>query len=101
MVTTELEGSTVVSKDQQDLIRGEFSPNDAHGIISHIISKKINFHEMRNFSNEVKFGKSEEFSVNRIDELKESLNALNEIIQKAKSEGKSVHLESHIAIEIV
>lgn len=101
METTQLEKSAAVQKDQQELIRGEFSPSDAQEIINHMISKKINFHEMRNFSSEVTSGKRDEFSIKRTSELKQSLNSLNEVIQNAKSEGKSIRIESHISIEII
>lgn len=101
MVTSQFEKSSEVRKDQQELIKGTFAPNDAKEIIDHIISKKINFHKLRIFGSEIKTGVSDDFSKRRIIELKESQNSLEEVIRNANAEGKSIRIESHISIEII
>lgn len=101
MESVQLQKSRDLKKDKQDLIRGEFSPEDAQEIINHMISKKISFHELRNFSSEIRFGNSDDFSQKRCEELKESQLTLSEVIQKAKEQGKMIRLESHISIEII
>lgn len=93
--------STDLRKDEQELIRGTFAPNDAKEIIDHIISKKINFHKLRSFGSEIKTGAGDDFSKKRIIELKASQDSLDEVIRNAGAQGKNVRIESHISIEIV
>ena len=101
MASVQLQTSTDLKKDNQDLIRGEFSPSDAQEIVNHMISKKISFHELRNFSSEIRFGQSDDFSQKRCEELKESQISLSEVIQKAEEQGKKIRLESKISIVII
>lgn len=99
--TTELKEKEVQIKTDQELIRGEFSPEDAHDILNHVIKKKINFHDMRNFSSQIRFGKSDEKSLARIKELELSRSTMNELIEKAKLEGKSLRIDATIFMELV
>lgn len=60
------------------LIEGEFLQNDARIILLQLLNSKINFHHMRKFSNEERFGKDREHSAKRLQALtkeKESLVA--------------------------
>lgn len=100
MNTTQVNQATITDNDQV-LILGEFSPEDAREIINHMITEKINYHGVRSFSNKVRFGEVDYDSERRIVELTNSRNALNTIIQNAKDQGKTLKIESNITIEII
>lgn len=101
MNTTQLSESTMSETNQHDLIKGEFSPEDASEIINHLFAKKINFHERRNFSDEIRLGEVDQNSKERIQELKESKALLNEFLKYAKEQGKNLRIESTISVEII
>ncbi len=98
-VTTQ-EISEIV-KGEYDLIKGEFSPEDALEIINHLIAKKISFHQLKNFSNEIRFGTVDEKSVTRCTELKQCSAAITDLIQQAEKQGKNLNIKSTISIELV
>lgn len=91
----------LVNKQTEDLVRGEYSAVEAREIVSNLISQKINFHNLRDFSSYERYGKPDENSVKRIAELKESRKLMLEIIDAAKEEGKTVIINSNITIELI
>ncbi len=101
MSNTQLEERTNITKDQQVLIKGEFSPEDASEIINHLLTKKIRFHEIRSFSSEIRLGEVDSNSMKRVHELKSSQESINAIIKKAKDAKKNLKISSTISIEII
>ncbi|HSF54262.1 MAG TPA: hypothetical protein VLA71_10940 [Algoriphagus sp.] len=101
MKTAQLNQTVMTDSNQQDLIRGDFSPEDAKEIINHLFSEKINFHGVKSFSNKIRFGEVDHNSERRIIELKQSKDALNEMIKSAKEQGKTLKIESTVSIEII
>ena len=97
-ITTE---STETIIKQLNLIKGEFLPADAHDILEHLISKKINYHMARNFSSQIRFGKEDQNSVIRIKELKKTMALIDEIIEEAKLQGKTLSIQSDISIKLI
>ncbi|MGJ3236059.1 hypothetical protein [Marivirga sp.] len=91
----------LVNKQTEDLVRGEYSAVEAKEIVSNLISQKINFHNLRDFSSLERYGKRDENSLKRIEELKESRKSMLEIIDMAKEEGKTVKINSNITIELI
>jgi hypothetical protein len=91
----------LVKKQTEDLVRGEYSAVEAKEIVSNLISQKINFHNLRDFSSRERFGKADENSLKRIEELKKSREAMFELIAAAKEEGKTVKINSNITIELL
>ncbi|WKV10543.1 hypothetical protein [Marivirga harenae] len=91
----------LVNKQTEVLVKGEYSAVEAKEIVSNLISQKINFHNLRDFSSHERYGKPDENSLKRIVELKESRKSLLEIIDAAKEEGKAVKINSNIIIELV
>jgi hypothetical protein len=83
------------------LVKGTFSPEDAKEITSHLISEKINFHEKKSFSNKIRFGEIDENSQVRIKELNQSRTSINELIDQAREQGKTLKIESTITIELI
>jgi hypothetical protein len=82
------------------LLKGKFSPGDAKEILITLITHKINFHQMKNFSLEERFGKPEKRSEKRITELKKSRDRAREIIDAAIENGYSLHIDSSIKIKL-
>ena len=63
-------------KEPIKLIEGKFSPEDAKEVLLELINHKINFHYLKNFSSEERFGQSIEGSKKRIEYLKEAKRKL-------------------------
>jgi len=101
MNTTQSIDRTTSDTKKHELIRGEFSPQDALEVINHLISIKINFHEMRSFSNKIRFGEVDQNSEVRIKELKQSKASINVLITNAKLQGKTLKIESTISVEVI
>jgi len=91
----------LVNKQTEDLVRGEYSAEEAKEIVSNLIMQKINFHNLRDFSSRERYGKADENSLKRIEELKESRQLMFEIIEAAKEDGKAVKINSSITIELI
>jgi len=68
-------------KESEYLVKGNFKIDEAKEIIYTLFSDKIKFHQQKNFSEEERFGRIDQDSVKRIEELKTSrekiLSALN------------------------
>ena len=65
-----------MTKDTIILIDGNFYPSSAQSILIELINHKINFHGSEKFSKELRFGKENENSESRINELIEDKNKL-------------------------
>lgn len=90
-----------MKKNQKlSLIEGVFDPKEAEEILISILSSKIQFHQMRSFSALERFGKEDDNSVNRIIELKKSINKLLQLVSQAELSKKQLVITSHINIQI-
>ena len=87
-------------KEPIKLIEGKFSPEDAKEILLELINHKINFHKLKNFSSEERFGQSIEGSKKRIEYLKKAKQKIVKIIDKANDNNNNLRLESSIEIFI-
>ena len=85
-------------KEPIKLIEGKFSPEDAKEVLLELINHKINFHSLKNFSSEERFGQSLEGSKKRIEYLKDAKTKIIELIGKAKQTNSYLKLESTINI---
>ena len=83
------------------LIEGTFSDQEAKDILKNFFESKINFHEMRNFSSEERFGHKDAMAVKRIPELKQASKDILEIVQQAKLGNKRLLINANIQISIV
>lgn len=80
------------------LIEGNFSEEEAREILMNIFSAKINFHRLRNFSSQERFGKHDELAQKRIPELKKEVEKVLRVVSEAKSQNKRLIITSEIAI---
>lgn len=101
MLTKEMEPTTAEKTSIHTLIKGEFQAEDAAEIINHMLMTKVNFHERRNFSSQIRFGKNDEASLQRIEELEEAKGEIRELIQLAKANERSMRITSNISIELI
>ncbi|WP_394771882.1 hypothetical protein [Mucilaginibacter sp.] len=88
-------------KQEFKLIEGEFTPQDAKEVLTNLYSSKINFHTMKNFSANERFGKNDEVAARKIPKLKESLAIISSIIQKADEKNKTLVITAIINVELI
>lgn len=101
MIKTENQKNTSTHQATYDLIRGTFSAEEAKEIIHHMIRKKINFHEVRNFSKEIRFGQKDEQSAKRIKELQSTIEHLDKLLEEGKNNNQTIRIASTISIELI
>lgn len=80
------------------LIDGAFSPADAREILQNMIISKIQFHNNRDFSSEIRMGSSDKSSRTRINELRETREKIISFLKKAEKEGSTVYINSSITL---
>ena len=98
---SEMSTENSVKTGEFDLIRGEFSPEESLEILDYLIDKKINFHQTKIFSQEIRYGEVDEKSKQRCEELKKSKAAVREFIQKAREQGGQLRIKSNLNLEII
>lgn len=99
MTTTEMIPQT--AQKQYELIRGDFEPDDAREILGHLVGKKVNFHQTRNFSSLIRFGHEDAHSLQRIEELENTFSELKAIIRQAAEQGTKLRISAQISVETV
>ena len=87
--------------EKLNLIEGNFSDEEAKEILMSIFLAKINFHEKKIFSSQIRFGKDDEIAVNRIPKLKKEIEKMLQIISEAKLHNKRLLITSKIDISLV
>ncbi|MEZ7498026.1 hypothetical protein QO200_04670 [Flavobacterium sp. Arc3] len=95
-----MEQKTTVQKMTFDLIDGTFLPNETMEIINHIIQKKINFHELRNFSEKIRFGIQNDNSGERIIALTSYQKQLASYVEQLDSTDQILDIKATISIKI-
>jgi hypothetical protein len=82
------------------IIEGNFSYEEAKDILSNMFSSKINFHNIKNWSSNERFGKDDEIAQKRIPALRNELKKLEEILEEAKAKNKKLVVSSEINISL-
>jgi hypothetical protein len=101
MTTPDLKKDTAIEKGEYELVKGDFSPDDAREILTHLIQQKINFHNQRSFSQFVRFGSADDWSISRIEELKQTKENVLALLEKAGKQGKTLRIKSDISIDLI
>ena len=83
------------------LIKGNFTPGDAKEILREIFSSKINFHNLKNWSSEERFGKPDLYSRQRVTELRADWKQVEKFIDEAESFNKNLSINAPIKIEML
>ncbi|HOY42134.1 MAG TPA: hypothetical protein PK546_01570 [Chitinophagales bacterium] len=81
-----------------NLISGTFAPNEAKEILLEMIKSKINFHNLRNFSSEIRYNRPDLQSKRRIEELTEAKEILLDMISDAKRDSKKIKIEAELLV---
>jgi hypothetical protein len=82
------------------LIDGTFSATDARSVLTAIVSAKINFHSLKQFSETIRYGGDKSHSEQRIAELKKLHEELNRLLDEAAMHGLQVKINGSIEIEL-
>lgn len=82
------------------LIEGDFAVSEAKEILNSIFSSKINFHNIKNWSAQERFGKDDAIAQKRIPALKTEMKKLDEILAEAKANNKKLVISSEIRISL-
>lgn len=83
------------------LIDGVFSPTEAKKLIISLINNKINYHNLEDFSNHVRFNDNLSHSQKRILELQETKDEISNLIAFAEKQGFQLKINSTIEINII
>lgn len=82
-------------------IEGSFSAMESREILKNVFTSKIQFHQIKNFSSQERFGVDDTNSIARIAELKESMSEVIMLIADAHQQGKQLEIRSEIQITIL
>lgn len=91
---------TTIAQHHHQLVNGNFSPADASEIINLLINTKINFLKLRNFSQQMRFDRTDDEALRAIDRLQDSKESIRQLIQEATTAGRSVIVKSDITITL-
>jgi hypothetical protein len=83
------------------LIKGVFNANDAQEILSNLIESKIQFHKLKIFSKDIRFGENDIESKERIKQLQETKVKLLELLSRAREHNHKLSMTSTINIEVL
>ena len=82
------------------LISGDFKPEEAKELLLTLINHKINYHERKSFSSEIRLGDKDKHSGVRIEQLRASKSQINALIEEAAKKGLTLKIDSVISIEL-
>ena len=82
------------------LIEGNFLFEEANEILPNMFSSKINFHTVKNWSTQERYGKDDEIAQIRIPALKMEMEKLQAILLEAKTHNKKLVITSEINIKL-
>lgn len=83
------------------LIQGTFLPKECRELLFSIYKNKIRFHRLKNFSSQERFGKDDEKALQRMNQLKETLTSIFEVIEKAEKNEKIVEINAEIILNFI
>jgi hypothetical protein len=82
------------------LIEGLFLCDDAKEVLMNVFSTKIQYHKLKNFSSQERFGKDDVFAQNRIHELKNEIIKFEKMIEEARLNNQRIVISSEIKITL-
>lgn len=89
------------NKKKLTFIEGDFTYDEAKEILINIFSSKINFHTIKNWSSQERFGKDDEIAQKRIPALKNEMKKIEGILSEAKAKNKKLLVSSDIKISLL
>lgn len=82
-----------------ELVNGNFNPEEAKTVINSLINSKINFHNLEDFSNSIRFNSDSSNSKIRIEQLNEIKTKINQLLTEANSKNLNVELNCHFEVK--
>jgi hypothetical protein len=82
------------------LIEGSFTAEEAKEILLNMYSTKINFHEMKNFSSQERFGMEDEIAKMRIPKLKNEIENVLQMVSVADLNKNKLMITAEINISL-
>lgn len=83
------------------LIDGKFTPSEASRVLMDLVSSKMHYHEMENFSSRERFNKDAPHSARRLKALKKLKEQLQKIFNAAAKNKMELIINSDIEIVII
>jgi hypothetical protein len=83
------------------IIDGNFNYDEAKEILMNILSSKINFYCLKNWSSQERFGIEDVSAQKRIPALRNEVKKLEEILSEAKAKNKKLVVSSDINISFL
>jgi hypothetical protein len=81
------------------LINSKFTPQEAREVLLDLLNKKIQFHQLKNFSSEERLGKPNHASIKRVKELTQTKADVLSNIELAELCGYDIRVYSSVVIE--
>jgi hypothetical protein len=88
------------NKSEHKLIDGIFEPDEAKTMLNSLINNKINFHNLEDFSNSIRFDINAIHSKKRVIELNEMKTVINELINQAQNDKLNLDIKCMIHISL-
>ena len=82
------------------IINGDFTSDEAKEVLMDLFRSKINFHSIKNWSSQERFGKDDLIAQERIPALTNEMQKLEEILIEAKNKNKRIVVNSDIYISL-
>jgi histidinol phosphatase-like PHP family hydrolase len=89
------------NKHHYCLIDGEFTADEARRVLMTLISDKIKFHQMNQLGHEERHGQVNPAVAKRIEELGQTRDAVNQLVEAARAQGFRFKINSRIDIELM
>lgn len=89
-------------KDYQfKLVEGQYTPLEAKKILLGLINSKINFHQLENFSNEIRFSENTVHSKIRIELLTDASENITDLLDYSLLNDMHFKIDGTIQISLV
>jgi len=85
-------------KKEFQLIGSTFTPEEANSLLAGLIANKINYHNIDDFSNHIRYDRDIGHSKKRIEELQKAKEAVTEFTKEARRKGLNVVVTSSVSI---
>jgi hypothetical protein len=85
---------------QFKLVEGQFEPTEAGKVLFSLINSKINYHNLEQFSNEIRFNQDHLHSKRRKETLEEASDYIKELIKEADAKNMELCVNGVIQIEM-
>jgi hypothetical protein len=88
-----------MKKHNIQLIEGNFTAQKAHDLLFELLAQKINYHRIRKFNNEERFGSDNDHSEKRIKALIEEKEMLLRWLN-GLDQNEIIHIKGNIQLEV-